>query len=465
MWAARAQKIDSHDWQHKRPLPSAFESGAVLTASCWTERYRLLKGSSMVTSERLQCVNGDWRNSLGETSLKGLACESCVQVGATGYAGFDQRNEQELYFFNRMALSVYTELGMIKELSTVAQHRYCLGKAEGQSMTVIASTGCPAVVVPLVTAKSSPETRQFKLIPDDFAFSDADECLKSRKPTNETVAGLQHVTCNVSAPKQLLLPAELPVDMWDLHIEADERTQDLHKGYSYCGTSGALTTLDFGQLFVGEASDVAKPRSRCKFAPLIEFGEFKDTGVTRQKTSNNWNGWHDLLADNPVECLEGEALTAFKLEAGLNKYRYECSKIGGLGTCFDYYSAQVDVPSFGQEKTHWSKPMRMLTVTCGHNSVLGGFHFEFSEGGRWGRVRYQCCKAGGAPVTFDPRGQLSQLVSPFDGTYCPTARDASGRPQYGSSNEQTLTFDRDAWKWCIGSDCSAATDVASPWVL
>lgn len=223
-----------------------------------------------------------------------------------------------------------------------------------------------------------------------------------------------------------------------------------------------MTTLDFGQLFVGEASDVAKPRSRCKFAPLIEFGEFKDTGFTRQKTSNNWNGWHDLLADNPVECLEGEALTAFKLEAGLNKYRYECSKIGGLGTCFDYYSAQVDVPSFGQEKTHWSKPMRMLTVTCGHNSVLGGFHFEFSEGGRWGRVRYQCCKAGGAPVTFDPRGQLSQLVSPFDGTYCPTARDASGRPQYGSSNEQTLTFDRDAWKWCIGSHCSADTDVASP---
>jgi len=49
------------------------------------------------------------------------------------------------------------------------------------------------------------------------------------------------------------------------------------QGYSsYCGTSGALTTLDFGQLFVGEASDVAKPRSRCKFAPLIEFGEFKD---------------------------------------------------------------------------------------------------------------------------------------------------------------------------------------------
>ena len=63
------------------------------------------------------------------------------------------------------------------------------------------------------------------------------------------------------------------------------------------------------------------------------------------------------------------------------------------------------MPSFGQAKANWEKPMRMLTVNCGQNSVLGAFHFEFSEGGKWGRVRYQCCKAGGAPVTFDPRGQ------------------------------------------------------------
>ena len=48
-----------------------------------------------LAAARLQCVNGDWLNSLGETSLKGLACESCVQVGASGYVGFDQRNEQD----------------------------------------------------------------------------------------------------------------------------------------------------------------------------------------------------------------------------------------------------------------------------------------------------------------------------------------------------------------------------------
>ena len=31
--------------------------------------------------------------------------------------------------------------------------------------------------------------------------------------------------------------------------------------------------------------------------------------------------------------------------------------------------------------------MRMMPVSCGQNAVLGGFHFEFSEGGKWGRVR------------------------------------------------------------------------------
>jgi len=54
-----------------RPLPSAFESGAVLTASCWTERYRLLKGSSMVTSERCGRGRGweEFKTNLGTIPL------------------------------------------------------------------------------------------------------------------------------------------------------------------------------------------------------------------------------------------------------------------------------------------------------------------------------------------------------------------------------------------------------------
>lgn len=71
-----------------------------------------------------------------------------MQVGVNGYAAYDSRNEQEtpeggdsgcewchrskqeLYHFNRMALSVYTELGMMRELSQQPKHKHCLEPAD-----------------------------------------------------------------------------------------------------------------------------------------------------------------------------------------------------------------------------------------------------------------------------------------------------------------------------------------------
>ena len=35
----------------------------------------------------------------------------------------------------------------------------------------------------------------------------------------------------------------------------------------------------------------------------------------------------------------------------------------------------------------------MINVDCGKNGLLSGFHFEFSEGGRWARSKYTCSKA------------------------------------------------------------------------
>lgn len=451
------RSIDSHTWKHKKNLPSSFKHGSVLLASCWAERYRLVRGSSVVHEEKLQCVSGQWYNSLEKPSLQGLFCEPCVHVGARGYAAYHTRNEQELYFFNRMALSVYTELGMITELSAVAKHKHCLQPSEvdAAEMTVVASAGCSANLLAQVNSLSTPTNRHLRIIPSDMTFSGNGECLSARG----SLPGLIHHQCNQTDEKQLLSPAEIPSDIWALHVKADERSHDFHKAYSsYCGTSGALTNLDFGQIFVGDANHIT---TKCKFAPLVNFGSFVDTEIVRDKTSSNWPNWYKMLADNPVECESGEALTAFKLDSGKQKYKFECSKIGGLGSCFDYYSAQVEVPHFHEAKAYWEKPMRMLQANCGENSVLGGFHFEFSEGGRWQRIRYKCCKAGGAPVTMDPRGQVPDLVSPFDGVFCPSQLDASGRFKYQSA-DRVLAFDRDVGKWCLGSSCSKITNQASP---
>ena len=44
-----------------------------------------------------------------------------------GYAKYANRNQQELYYFSRMAMRVYTELGALAATSGAAQ-KYCLAK-------------------------------------------------------------------------------------------------------------------------------------------------------------------------------------------------------------------------------------------------------------------------------------------------------------------------------------------------
>ena len=45
------------------------------------------------------------------------------------------------------------------------------------------------------------------------------------------------------------------------------------------------------------------------------------------------------------------------------------------------------------------KAIRMMPVSCGQNAVLGSFHFEFSEGGKWGRVRSSPALKGNSGFT------------------------------------------------------------------
>ncbi|OLP80195.1 hypothetical protein AK812_SmicGene39424 [Symbiodinium microadriaticum] len=493
-----------------------------------------LKSPIPILNERLQCVNGDWYNSMSGLFLLfsivrtvaivrimgSCGCATGFSVGARGYVAYDERNEQELYFFNRMALSIYTELGMVKELDVHAKHKYCLQPSSDGNMTVRASSACPARLVAQVTGWAGPQARLFKLLP---------------------VAEVGHSMGHVGS---YLYGLKRPTDMWDLHIEADERTQDLHKPFSsYCGTSGALSSLDFGQLFAG-LDNFSHTVQVCKLRLIqhddetdhFPFGEFVDTGIVRSKTTTNWRDWHHLLAENYVECVadisvpvqkmtdnpekaqgaSGEALTAFKLDAAklpdLNVYGLgfgeegamlafgfsgvepghigtqdlRIDRTGGLGACFDYYSAQVEIPSasakggFSQSINHWHLVLKGLEINAsrlkallnsgllGDSSSAEGEADPDDAGELWAEC-YQCCKAGGAPVSFDPRGQLPELVGRYDGIYCPSSRDAhSGRVKFESGSGLTLSFERKSGslpskgQWCLDSECSDVTDSASP---
>lgn len=446
------RELTSHHWSHKRQVPGSFNHGSVVDASCWKERYGT---AGLAVSERVHCVNGEWFNSHGESQLGGFTCVSCVQVGAHGYSEFHNRNEQELYYFNHMTLSVFTELGMVKELSQGAKHKFCLEESEHQSgsMTVNAKSSCAANIMAQVNSKSTPDVRLLRLI----SGNKTDDCL-SPVISSRGIPALNYTTCNLSETAQMMLPAEIPKQMWNLHVLADSRGNDFHKPFSsYCGTSGALNRLDFSQLFAGKSKNIL---TSCAFAPLIQYGKFKKSGIMRTKGSSNWPKWHHLLADSPIACTPGSALTGIRLDHGKAQYMYECSKVGGLGSCAETFSAQVEVKSFGAANSNWKRVMEIIVADCGRDALMGGIHFEFSEGGKWGRLRYQCCKGGGAPVAMEPRGVHS--VSSFDGVFCPTGRDDSGRMTYKAKTGKELSFHRASGRWCIGEACSHVTEAPSP---
>jgi len=104
------REIGSHPWKHKRPLPETFAHGSQLKASCWSERYRGITAASDAALETVTCVNGNWFNSQNFPDWGDFKCHSCVQVGTHGFMDAEKKRQQEMYFFNRMALQLHTEV-------------------------------------------------------------------------------------------------------------------------------------------------------------------------------------------------------------------------------------------------------------------------------------------------------------------------------------------------------------------
>ena len=157
---------------------------------------------------------------------------------------------------------------------------------------------------------------------------DNNQCLEAQQGSDGVSPSMIHQTCNVDDAQQIISPMALPGILWSMHKGADrESGDDLHNAYSsYCGAHGALFKLSFGQIFGGVTNG---QKSACQFAPVIKFGAFVDSTITYDKTSPNWPDWYNLLADTPILCADGEALTGFKHQPASNKFRYECSRIGG----------------------------------------------------------------------------------------------------------------------------------------
>eukprot|EP00928_Gymnodinium_smaydae_P029114 TRINITY_DN2201_c0_g1_i2.p1 TRINITY_DN2201_c0_g1~~TRINITY_DN2201_c0_g1_i2.p1 ORF type:complete len:2702 (-),score=420.67 TRINITY_DN2201_c0_g1_i2:73-8100(-) len=106
---------NSHRWRHKRPVPVALPHGTTIDASCWSERFSGMRGSDPRDVETLTCVGGKWFNSIDALGLGTFSCQSCFQIAASGYGPAEERSEQELYYFNRLKLSLYSTVNLAKD--------------------------------------------------------------------------------------------------------------------------------------------------------------------------------------------------------------------------------------------------------------------------------------------------------------------------------------------------------------
>lgn len=168
---------------------------------------------------------------------------------------------------------------------------------------------------------------------------------------------------------------------------------------------------------------VALARDVCRFAPVIT----RMAGNTAELFKiGSWSDWQYRLSDAPIYCPEGKILT--DLDASTEHMRYSCGSVAGLGSCSEGFTAQADVKD-------WSTYANLgtLSIVCPQDALLNGFHFEFSEGGRWIRFRYTCCHAAGAPMALIP--VQPGPASSIEGLYCPVGKDASGRPMYDQTFE------------------------------
>ncbi|CAE8698862.1 unnamed protein product, partial [Polarella glacialis] len=176
-----------------------------------------------------------------------------------------------------------------------------------------------------------------------------------------------------------------------------------------------------------------------------------DTDGGKNLVSLSGNRMPQELAFARMECGLGQAMSYIKKEA--NRFVYRCSYIAGLGACRPWNTEQLDTSS-GQFDV-----LKDLHVVCPEGHVLQSLIAEESTGGQWIRYRYTCCSSAGTPVAVKPTGRfLENLLQDYEGIYCPSHRDDSGRLSFqrayafkssDKSRQRELTYNRNELKWCI----------------
>lgn len=193
-----------------------------------------------------------------------------------------------------------------------------------------------------------------------------------------------------------------------------------------------------------------------------------------ESIEQEWILGHGLqgLADAPISCKSNQVLSFF--EKGHGHIRYKCVHVAALGSCVPGYSAQVETKALELEDV---KALKRMTATCPTGHGLRALEAEASDKGAWIRLRYECCQINRVPVSLYPyiggggqREFMSDLADGWEGIYCPSSQDDSGRMQFSQSRSfrphhnpsGSLQYNKFQGQWCVSGKVCASSDVVHP---
>ena len=159
------------------------------------------------------------------------------------------------------------------------------------------------------------------------------------------------------------------------------------------------------------------------------------------------------LMDVQIDCKQGKAIQSLtKLK---DRFKWTCVEVAGLastGGCFERVSLEGSLFDVHE--------LRFLGADCGTQAAMQALTFEVNTLSQNLRMLARCCPLAALPVALVPTTEFSEDEDAFEGKYCSTGLDDSGRPKFKQElnfinvdAEVTgkLEYNRWAGKWCLES--------------
>ena len=250
-----------------------------------------------------------------------------------------------------------------------------------------------------------------------------------------------------------------------LHVEdvGTNRCLDIYQGKVTIGQYGCIYAADQQMTPKDQYQIKLKSGDSCLKAPSSNTGVITPVACNKLDSSQWWrlgNGARGFPAFNMI-CPLGSVLNSIDMSENL---QFQCIKLAALGACNEQETAQISTSSPDLKK------LAQLQMGCGNVAAMQSVMTEYSDGGKWVKVKYICCQLSAPAMIVPTFLDVTKRFDDLEGAYCPTGMDESGRFMFGqrsafnpaSPKNGSLAFNRKSGKWCLGSTNCIDADDASP---